>query len=45
MNLLFVYTKYLNRKELSMPKNHIQFQPGQSLRDFFERYGTDEQCA
>lgn len=28
-----------------MPKNHIQFQPGQSLRDFFERYGTDEQCA
>ncbi len=28
-----------------MPKNRIQFQPGQSLRDFFKRYGTDEQCA
>ena len=28
-----------------MPKNHIQFQPGQSLRDFFKRYGTDELCA
>ena len=37
--------KYLIRKELTMSKNRVQFQPGQSLRDFFKRYGTDEQCA
>ena len=28
-----------------MPKNRVQFQPGQSLRDFLMRYGTDDQCA
>ena len=33
---LLMYTKYLNRNELTMPKNHFQFQLGQSLRDFFE---------
>ena len=26
-----------------MPKNRIQFQPRQSLRDFLKRYGTGEQ--
>ncbi len=28
-----------------MPKNQIQFQKGQSLREFLKLYGTDEQCA
>ena len=28
-----------------MPKNHVQFQPGQSLRDFLKSDATDEQCA
>lgn len=27
-----------------MPMNRVQFQPGLSLPQFFERYGTDEQC-
>lgn len=27
-----------------MPKNRVQFQQGQSLRDFLEHYGTDQQC-
>ena len=39
-----MYTKYLIEKELSMPKNRVQFQQGQSLRVFLERYGTDQQC-
>ena len=28
-----------------MPKNQVQFQKGQSLRDFLKLYGTDQQCA
>ncbi len=28
-----------------MPKNHVQFQKGQSLRDFLKLYGTELQCA
>lgn len=28
-----------------MAMNRIQFQPGLSLAEFFERYGTEEQCA
>ena len=28
-----------------MPKNQVQFQKGQSLRDFLRLYGTEEQCA
>ncbi len=27
-----------------MPKNKVQFQKGQSLREFLEAYGTDQQC-
>ena len=27
-----------------MPKNKVQFQKGQSLPEFLEAYGTDEQC-
>ncbi len=27
-----------------MPQNPIQFQPGMSLNEFFERYGTEAQC-
>lgn len=26
-----------------MPMNRIQFQPGVSMLEFFERYGTEEQ--
>ena len=28
-----------------MPKNQVQFQKGQTLRDFLKLYGTDQQCA
>lgn len=28
-----------------MPMNRVQFQQGVSLSEFFERYGTEEQCA
>lgn len=28
-----------------MPMNRIQFQPGVSLPEFFDRYGSEEQCA
>ena len=27
-----------------MPMNRIQFQPGMSLSQFLELYGTEEQC-
>ena len=27
-----------------MPQNAIQFQPGQSLAEFFSLYGTEAQC-
>ena len=30
--------------ELSIPKNNVQFQKGQSLPEFLESYGTDRQC-
>ena len=35
----------MNIKSLSIHKSCAQWQRGQSLRDFLERYGTDEQCA
>jgi len=28
-----------------MPMNRVQFQPGMSMPEFFERYGTEAQCA
>lgn len=28
-----------------MPKNGVQFQRGMGLREFMDKYGTDEQCA
>ena len=27
-----------------MAMNRVQFQPGLSMPEFFERYGTEEQC-
>lgn len=27
-----------------MPMDRVQFQPGMSLPEFLERYGTEEQC-
>ena len=27
-----------------MSKNKVQFQPGYSLPEFFNEYGTEEQC-
>ena len=27
-----------------MPMNRVQFQPGLSMPEFLERYGTEEQC-
>ena len=27
-----------------MPQNRIQFQPGMSLSEFMERFGTEEKC-
>ena len=37
-------TKYLIIKELSMPKNTILFQKGQSLPEFLELYGSVPKC-
>ena len=39
-----MYFKYLIRKELSMPKNGVQFQKGQSLPEFLKLYGTVPKC-
>ena len=39
-----MYTKYLIGKELSIPRNKVQFQKGQSLPEFLELYGTVAQC-
>ena len=38
------YNKCLKIKGLTIPKNKIQFQKGQSLPEFLESYGTDQQC-
>ena len=38
------YNKCLNTMELSMPKSKIQFRKGQSLPEFQESYGADQQC-
>ena len=27
-----------------MPMNRVQFQPGLSMAEFMDRYGTDEKC-
>ena len=27
-----------------MPMNRVQFQPGLSMAEFMDRYGTEEQC-
>ena len=40
-----MYNKYLITKEFYMPRNQVQFQKGQSLRDFLKLYGTEQQCA
>ena len=45
LNRCGMYNKYLITKEFYMPKNHVQFQKGQSLRDFLKLYGTELQCA
>ena len=45
LNRCGMYNKYLITKEVYMPKNHVQFQKGQSLRDFLKLYGTELQCA
>lgn len=31
-------------EEPTMPQNPIQFQPGMSMNEFFEEYGTEAQC-
>ena len=38
-----MYYKYLIKKELTMPKYQVQFQKGQSLLQFLDSYGTDQQ--
>ena len=38
------YNKCLITKGLPIPENKIQFQKGQSLPEFLESYGTDQQC-
>ena len=38
------YNKCLITKGLTIPENKIQFQKGQSLPEFLESYGTDQQC-
>ena len=45
LNRCGMYNKYLITKEFYMPKNQVQFQKGQSLRDFLKLYGTELQCA
>ena len=45
LNRCGMYNKYLITKAFYMPKNHVQFQKGQSLRDFLKLYGTELQCA
>ena len=37
--------KYLIERDLQISKDQIQFQKGQRLRDFLDRYGTDQQSA
>jgi len=31
-------------QEVTMRSNRIQFQPGMSLTQFLDEYGTEEQC-
>ncbi len=38
------YNKCLKIKGLTIPKNKIKFQKGQSLPEFLESYGTDQKC-
>lgn len=37
--------KYLIGRDLQISKDQILFQKGQRLRDFLDRYGTDQQSA
>lgn len=39
-----MHTKHLIRNELTTSRDRVQFQPGQSLRAFLKRCGTDDQC-
>ncbi len=44
-NFDYHFLKYSHEVRLQlMPKNKIQFQPGYSLIELFEDYGTEEKC-